>query len=714
MPIPSSKINHDWITLPATATVRDVRDAIPRERRRIVWIITPMSAREFAVYRISDLISQLKKITKQEFVTRDLLNQTLGEVSGFLELYTAEAIDITDNEHEVRGSLGPSTHPPVVLQNGTPIGLFEHSVRTTDLDIDWLDNEPKSANGGGHPTKNGGSEMTPPPTPGTLGGAVSAGASAAPAPARKINVRFEPPEQKDAPLQVGETYTLVFSVDMEQLAQAIAATELDEKRFFPPNVDQVDIVVQLISDDFEILTEPQKLLVPREGKSKNRARFDIIPQKNGEGELTAVFLKDGNAVQAITLKLNVGVAGQGAIVKSQTLGRPVEAVGAVQPRGLTLWIDYKGEGFKVSVLGPNENTSFVIPLQLQELEQAIGKARAALQAIVETQDKGNLAYQVDTEIPVAVKNKTLPMLARAGALLFQTIFMHPGSNQVAKDFAKRFRELAQGEPLNIQIISKQMMLPWGILYMADKFDANNIQPELFLGLKHIIEHAPMEPNMDFVTNIASQPALTVSLNLNKEIDAQMGFPLIKNQQKYWDARKQKGGVNIITRTSSDDLLNALADTNTPDQIAYFYCHAVSKNLNEGGANASTLQFGANQSVTLEDFMLSAPLDVRLAGSPLVFINACESAELSPLFYNGFMPYFVDKGARGMIGTECPVPALFALDWAGKFFDQFLAGKPLGQIFLDLRRDYFFNHNNILGLLYAVYCDADTQVSPPLQ
>src|SRR6185295_18549046 len=126
-------------------------------------------------------------------------------------------------------------------------------------------------------------------------------------------------------------------------------------------------------------------------------------------------------------------------------------------------------------------------------------------------------------------------------------------------------------------------------------------------------------------------------------------------------------------------------------IAYFYCHAISKNLSEGGANASTLQFGKDQSVTLEDFVLSAPSDIRLAGSPLVFINACESAELSPLFYNGFMPYFVDKGARGMIGTECPVPALFASEWAGKFFDEFLGGKPLGQIFLDLRRDYFFNH-----------------------
>lgn len=701
MPIPSSEINHDWIEIPDIATVRQVRDAIPPERRRIVWIITPRGGQNFAVYRVGDLIAFLKRETQQEFVTRKLLNQTLAELEDFLKLFTRAAIDVNAELDDVRETWNPLSDPPlVVLRNGAAIGVLKSTRRSGGGEMDWLDNEPKSANGGDHP----------PPAPGTLSDDT---APAAAPPPRKINVRFEPPEQKDSPLQVGETYTLVFSVDMEQLAQAIAAANLDETRFFPPNVDQVDILVQLISDDFEILTEPQKLIVPREGKSKNRARFDIIPQRNGVGELKAVFLKDGNAVQAIEMKLNVGTA-DSAFASSKTLGRPVDSAGAVKPRGLTLWIDYKGEGFKLTVLGPNENTSFMIPLQLHELELAIAKARAALQAIVETQDKGSLVYQTGIDIPAAVKSKTLPQLARAGALLFQTIFMHPGSSQSAKDFAKRFRELARGEPLNIQIISKQMMLPWGILYMAERFDANNIDPELFLGLRHIIEVAPMEPAMDFPTHIASQPQLNVSLNLNTEIDRQMGFPLIKNQQKYWDARKQKGGVNIITRTNANDLINALADDKTPDQITYFYCHAVSKNLNEGGANASVLQFGANQSVTLEDFLLSAPLEIRLGGSPLVFINACESAELSPLFYNGFMPYFVDKGARGMIGTECPVPALFALDWAGKFFDAFLAGRPLGEIFLELRRDYFFKRNNILGLLYAVYCNADTRIEPGLQ
>jgi hypothetical protein len=97
----------------------------------------------------------------------------------------------------------------------------------------------------------------------------------------------------------------------------------------------------------------------------------------------------------------------------------------------------------------------------------------------------------------------------------------------------------------------------------------------------------------------------------------------------------------------------------------------------------------------------------------VFINACESAELSPLFYNGFVPYFMSKGARGVIGTECKTPALFAVEWANAFFDRFLDGAAIGETVLRLRQDFLREHGNPLGLIYAVHCDADTRVAPAL-
>src|SRR5205085_8697918 len=151
----------------------------------------------------------------------------------------------------------------------------------------------------------------------------------------------------------------------------------------------------------------------------------------------------------------------------------------------------------------------------------------------------------------------------------------------------------------------EMMLPWGMLYMAEKFDENNIDPEMFLGLKHIIEHVPFQANMDFPQNIPSQPKLTVSLNLNAEIDTDMQSTVIADQRKYWNNVAKQTGIQVITRTSATDVVNALADATTPDQIVYFYCHAVSSTLAENVPLAngtvvqkdpldSTLQFGKTQ------------------------------------------------------------------------------------------------------------------------
>ena len=173
------------------------------------------------------------------------------------------------------------------------------------------------------------------------------------------------------------------------------------------------------------------------------------------------------------------------------------------------------------------------------------------------------------------------------------------------------------------------------------------------------------------------------------------------------------GATVTERSKRADLIGALRDAQTPDQILYLFCHAVSTGLTDpGGPGGSKLEL-TDQLISLNDLKLGAPSSVRLAGKPLVFINACESAEMSPTFYDGFAPYFMDKGARGVIGTECKTPALFAKAWAMRFFERFLGGETLGETVLALRREFLDQHRNPLGLLYAVHCDADTAITPAL-
>jgi hypothetical protein len=302
-------------------------------------------------------------------------------------------------------------------------------------------------------------------------------------------------------------------------------------------------------------------------------------------------------------------------------------------------------------------------------------------------------------------------------LLYNAIFFGANADAQLNLLGNRFRELAQTQDLRIQIHSQDFVMPWGLLYMASKWDPNHLDPKLFLGLRHIIEHIPLQQNMHvFDEDINSQPKLTVSLNVNADIDDAMGAPFIKNQIAYWNGWGQKAPLTVVTRQTKDDVLNALADGTTTDSLLYFYCHAVSKAITDAaGPGSSTFVFTGDQRVTLDDLNLSAPASTVFANAPLVFVNACESAKLSPLYYGGFVTYFMAKGARGVIGTECETPAVFAADFAKQFFTRFLNGKEsVGEIFLALRQDYYAKHNNLLGLLYALYCNGDTEIKPGVQ
>lgn len=740
MPIPLDQLNHDWIMIEPTATVRALRDAVPWERRRILWIVTPLDSRNYAVFKVGELSAFLHEMTKRDYAMPADLNLTLGSLEKFVELYAREAVDVGANWNKVRETWNALSDPPlVVLENGKIIGILKSTRRGGSDASDWLN----TTNGGpkaepppppppppppspplpiGVPKNGGGDlEMLPPDIDepkttepgGTLG---PTDAVVAPPSARRLNARFID-HDANAPLVVGETYKLGFSVQVTKLQDAIAdAVFLEMKNWFPTGTEQVVLTVQLLSDDFEIFSEPQKLFVPRTGKSRNEASFDISPKHNGASQVTAVLFKDNNAVQSMTLDLDVGTPGGAAAAKTTTLGRNLEAMAEVQPRDLNLWIEYTGSEFQARLSG-SAAWSAKLPITKEELALAIEKARAALEHVVDYEgDNGALIYQrADTTIPPEVYQETLPRVAEAGWLLFNTIFFAPAADQAAKQLGALIQRLAREEPrLKIQIVSKEMLLPWGMLYMADEFDPNHVDPNLLLGAKHIIEHLPMEADMNFRQTISSKPALAVGLNLNPDIDKQLKIDVVEQQEKYFSDLTQNPAIQIIARKSGDDIFNAWTKTTTPDQIAYFYCHANSMTLAQGGATENRLEFGVGRWIyTLQDFIVRASNRTRVPNAPLVFLNACQSAQLSPLFYNGFMPYFVSKGARGMIGTECSVPANFASEFARRFFEEFFKGKTVGSVMLELRQDYLFNKRNMLGLLYALYCDADTQIAPPV-
>jgi hypothetical protein len=537
---------------------------------------------------------------------------------------------------------------------------------------------------------------------------------------RWINAAIED-HARDAPLVASRWYTLAFDVDVTRRVDAIVtapfAAPQVEKQLFPQGIDEVVLTVQLDSDDFDLSTSTSKLRLPRSGRSNTKARFDLSPRHGGACSVKATVHKEGNFIQQMELTFLVGVDWPMPVRVTAT-GRPPSAAALVHPRDVALSMSPTIGGYDFVMWRPVSSRAR-LPLQPAFLASAVETARRELTKVVMQRDAaGNHVFQTGIEIPKAEQDIALKTMARAGSLLFQKMFFGPAAGADSKACGEFLRKMASDRTkrLKLQIVAESTPVPWGLLYVGDASAGATMDWDNFIGMRHLIEQIPLQNT--FTTSEceipSDRPQLAISVNVNSGIDAQMGINLVAQQQLFWEsAAAARKHMRVIQRTTSAQVVQALADVATDDQILYFYCHAESTGLTDpGGPDASCLVL-SDAPITLSDLNLDAPTTIQLRGNPLVFINACESAEMSPAFYDGFVPYFMAKGARGVIGTECKTPALFAVEWAKRFFMRFLDGEPLSETFLALRREFLEEHRNPLGLLYAIHCDGDTRIQPAL-
>ncbi|ADP96972.1 CHAT domain-containing protein [Marinobacter adhaerens] len=526
----------------------------------------------------------------------------------------------------------------------------------------------------------------------------------------------------DTPLDIHKTYKLEFSVALEKAKNANAAVRLpDSELIFEKHEEDIELSVEVFSEDFKVAQSPVLLKVPRLGPSKDKARFDITPLKTGRASLTATILKAGNFLFQMEISYSIGTTeAETKPASVVTHGRPLDAATDLKPREVGMVIHPAANGYELTVWGGASAKKVTLPITEAELDDAIKAAREALIGVILQRDeKQDLVFQQGLEIDVDSQSRALRSLARAGATLFQRIFFGPLCGADVQRVGEFLRDQFSKPDvtLKLQIVAERFPIPWGLIYLGPIARDAPLDWKLFLGMSHIIEQIPLQPNLGIQDSLikSDDPSLAVSVNVHAGIDAQMKSDFVGRQLEYWDNCSEGFGarMRVTKRQSRTELLAALTNS-ANDQLMYLYCHAVTSNLGDpGGINGSHIVLTGDEQLMLGDLNLEAPMTEHLLGQPLIFINACESAELSPSFYDGFVPYFMAKGARGVVGTECKTPALFASEWALRFFPRFLAGKPIGELFLNLRQEFLTEHRNPLGLVYAVYCDGDTQIHPGL-
>lgn len=525
---------------------------------------------------------------------------------------------------------------------------------------------------------------------------------------------------RDQPLQLGSTYALHINVGAARDDARLTAT-VDHARLFgnlPPEQQQSEVLVLLESEDFTIKGDDQQTLtVPRAGESPS-AVFQIEPQRAGPGTVKAFFYANGRVFQKMTITLQVGsLAPKASAWHAETRGITMGSAMAPQVRradqSVNLMIVKKESGYQF-ILQSGGVTRAFLNLSETQVAELIASARDTLKGIVYTLVDNQYIYQLeDTRIPAETHAAALKALARLGVTLYRKLFYGPGSGPDARAMGDLLRQLSRQRQLQIEIVAERFIFPWSLLYDRDDLrpDLGNIDPQGFWGFKHVIEYTPEFSSatpVNFIPQISVGDKLGLGFVYNTTIDTQMGRPIIQGQRDFLGALD---GIRLAEYANVQELFDLLNNPETPAQVLYFYCHAVSNLPGERGGVAGSKVVLSDGAVSLDDLNFHAPTDAApLRQAPLVFMNCCQSAELSPYLYDGLVPYLIGKGARGVIGTEVDTPALFAAEFAQEFLRRFAAGgQPLGALLLDLRREYLDQKNNVMGLVYALYSSGEIVV-----
>jgi hypothetical protein len=106
--------------------------------------------------------------------------------------------------------------------------------------------------------------------------------------------------------------------------------------------------------------------------------------------------------------------------------------------------------------------------------------------------------------------------------------------------------------------------------------------------------------------------------------------------------------------------------------------------------------------------------IQLTDAPIVFLNTCQSAQLWNAITDSFVGFFLDRGARAVLGTESTIPIVVSELFGRSVLTEIFAGKSLGEAVRTARQTLLTEQNNPLGLCYSIYGAADARLfsKPP--
>ncbi len=285
--------------------------------------------------------------------------------------------------------------------------------------------------------------------------------------------------------------------------------------------------------------------------------------------------------------------------------------------------------------------------------------------------------------------------------------------------------------IQVNPILGAVTIPWAIVYernlislpgmnhVCNQFDNHDcncsgcpntdnpfiVCPHAFWGYRYSIEQLPCwQPESDQLTltplirRIKNEQTLEINFNVWQK------FNLWKS---HLEKIKEQGYVEFSISKEVIKLFEVWKEKSPLLDLLYFYCHSTDKDeqpyleLSDSYIDSNAL------------FAFINSFDINWPHYPLVFLNACGTGSYGPDSYASLIKLFLNTGACGVIGTECPVPELFAEAYASELLTRLFRGEPLGKAMLEVRRDFLYKKKNPLGLIYSLYAAHEVALTHPV-
>lgn len=378
-----------------------------------------------------------------------------------------------------------------------------------------------------------------------------------------------------------------------------------------------------------------------------------------------------------------------------------------------------GYPIELTIAGRRAERPAVPAIERADLESKTIAWRKQLVALSEQYGR-NTGNELATETPDALR-----AFARIGVEIHQALFGRPKQRGI-EELRRMANAIAQisdtnGQRALMTISAERLPLPWGIVYDGTLTDGDPVDPSGFWGHRFLIERiapAVLEKIPARALREAKDPIAQLVPCINPHLDSQQKVAAASNQRAFFETLAEARITCHPVVQTREALGQWLAMDHGESRLVYFFCHASSAKTiddryfqsTESSDKGTWLDLDADKSLHIDINWLRKAREDRLAGQPLIFLNACSTAEGDREFQSPFLTQFVrEYDARGLIGSDWKIPTVFADAFARRFLRRFLGGASLGQAII-ATSDEFMAAGNPFPLIYAIYGRTDIVVS----